>query len=148
MKIYFAGDHAFFHLKKMLVAYVRELGYEGEDLGPYEENHADDYPDFVLPCAERVAREEGAVAIIGGGSGQGEAMCANRVRGARAAVFYGKDATGGYESVVLARAHNDANILSLGARSITEEDAREAVRTFLTTPFSKDERHIRRLAKF
>ncbi len=144
MKIYFAGDHAFFSLKNNLLAYVQELGHEVEDLGPYEEDSADDYPDFVTPCAERVAREEGSVAIIGGGSGQGEVMCANRVKGARAALFYG----GGHDIVRLARTHNNANILSLGARSLTEGEAREAVRTFLETPFSKEERHIRRLSKF
>lgn len=143
-KVYFAGDHAFFELKNLLLPYVRELGYEVEDLGATELDVRDDYPDFVTPCAERVSSEEGSVAIIGGGSGQGEAMCANRIRGARAAVFSG----GSPESVRATRADNDANILSLGARLITEEEAKEAVRMFLTTVFSNDERHARRLAKF
>jgi ribose 5-phosphate isomerase B len=143
-KVYFAGDHAFFPLKQVLVSYVESLGYGVEDMGPYQEDASDDYPDFVVPCAERVAREAESFAIVGGGSGQGEAMCANRVQGVRAVVFYGGDT----QLVRLAREHNNANMLSLGARFATEAEAKEAVRIFLDTPFPRDERHVRRLAKF
>ena len=160
MKVFIATDHTGFILKNVLLEYVRDaLLYEVEDLGAYELNPEDDYPDYVVPCAQKVA-EEGALGIIIGGSGQGEAMAANRVRGARAAVFYGKikaqgaiNAEGappldGCDIVRLAREHNDANLLSLGARFISEEDAKEAVRIFLETPFSGSERHVRRIGKF
>ena len=155
LKIYFASDHAGFELKEKLVAYVGELGYEVEDLGAHTFDADDDYPDFVLPLAQKVADSPDARGIIIGGSGQGEAMCTNRVKGVRAAVFYGPpshEASEGYngslEIVRLAREHNDANVLSLGARFLTEEEAFAAVRQFLETPFSDSPRHARRLAKF
>jgi ribose 5-phosphate isomerase B len=159
-KIYFAADHAGFALKNALIEYVRVSGYEAEDLGAIALDPADDYPDFVTLCAERVAQEPNAFGVIVGGSGQGEAMCANRVRGARAAVFYGEmqvthaleieggRSEDGYDLVRLARRHNNANILSIGARFVSGEDAVEAVRIFLSTSFSDAPRHARRLAKF
>lgn len=159
-KVYIATDHTGFILKESLVAYLRDaLLYDVEDLGAHELNPADDYPDYVVPCAQKAVAQK-ALGIIIGGSGQGEAMAANRIPGARAAVFYGKaqaqgaiNAEGapsldGFDIVRLAREHNDANLLSLGARFITEEDAKEAVRIFLETPFSGNERHIRRIGKF
>ncbi len=158
-KVYLAADHAGFALKHSLAERLRALGYEAEDLGAHALDAQDDYPDFITPCAKKVA-EEGAFGIIIGGSGQGEAMAANRVAGCRAAVFYGSShAVGalseegdrpedGYDIVRLARRHNDANILSLGARFVSEEDAERAARIFLETPFSGDARHERRLAKF
>ncbi|HCI48451.1 MAG TPA: ribose-5-phosphate isomerase [Holosporales bacterium] len=139
MKIYFAGDHAGFELKKDLMSFVKELGNEVEDMGPLKYDPYDDYPDFIIPLAKRVA--ETGFGIVIGGSGQGEAMCANRVKGARAAVYYNGD----IEVVKKSREHNDANILSLGARFLREEDAKAAVKIFLETPFSGDERHIRRI---
>ncbi|MDO8408319.1 MAG: RpiB/LacA/LacB family sugar-phosphate isomerase [bacterium] len=155
LKIYFAGDHAGFDLKNALIESVREAGHEAFDFGPHTLDPADDYPDYVGPCAERVAGEPGSFGIIIGASGEGEAMAANRVKGARAAVFYGPpshsqtDAGGAVLTLIeSARAHNDANILSLGARFVSAEEAEKAVRIFLTTPFSGDERHKRRLAKF
>lgn len=129
------------------------------DLGGNDPDSGDDYPDVIAPCAERVAAE-GALGIVIGGSGQGEAMVANRTRGARSAVFYGPripigaiDADGaedndGYAIVQLARLHNNANILSIGARFVSPEEAAQAVRTFLDTAFSGEERHARRIAKF
>lgn len=159
-KIYFAADHAGFALKQALLEHVRTLGYDVEDLGAFSEDTEDDYPDYVTPLAEKVASEEGARGIIVAGSGQGEAMCANRVKGVRAAVFYGPmrvtaalDIEGGhsedgYDSIRLPRRHNNANVLSIGARFVSGEQADEAVRIFLDTPFSEAERHIRRLAKF
>ncbi|MGD0328371.1 MAG: RpiB/LacA/LacB family sugar-phosphate isomerase [Minisyncoccia bacterium] len=146
-KVYFASDHAGFKLKEELIAYVGELGYAVEDSGAHTFNPEDDYPDFVTPCAQKVARDpsaNGARGIFLGKSGEGEAMCANRIPNIRAAVFYG----GSLEIVRLVREHNDANILSLGAGFIALKEAKEAVKQFLETPFSSSARHARRLAKF
>lgn len=159
-KVYFAADHAGFALKNALIEHVRTRGYEVEDLGAYSLEPDDDYPEYVTPLARRVADELDARGVIIGGSGQGEAMCANRISGARAAVFYGEmkvtaalDIEGGrsedgYDAVRLPRRHNNANILSVGARFVSGEDAEKAVRIFLDTPFSDSPRHTRRLAKF
>ncbi|MBU6214375.1 RpiB/LacA/LacB family sugar-phosphate isomerase [Patescibacteria group bacterium] len=159
-KVYFAADHAGFSLKNALLERVRALGYDAEDLGAFENNPEDDYPDFVTALAERVMREPETRGIIIGGSGQGEAMCANRLRGVRAAVFYGPrrvtaeleiegdHSEDGFDSVRLPRRHNDANVLSIGARFVSGDEADEAVRLFLETPFSKDPRHARRIAKY
>lgn len=159
-KIYFAADHAGFALKNALVKHVHTLGYGVEDMGAFSSDPEDDYPDFVVPLAKRVADEIGARGIIIGGSGQGEAMCANRVPGIRAAVFYGSqrvtsalDIEGGhsedgFDAIRLPRRHQDANILSIGARFISGDEADEAVRIFLETPFSNSPRHTRRIAKF
>lgn len=159
-KIYLAADHAGFDLKQALIEHLKVRGLEVEDLGAASEEAEDDYPDFVTPLAERVAGEPGARGIVIGGSGQGEAMCANRVQGIRAAVFYGPQpvraaleieggrSEDGYDIVRLARRHNDANVLSLAARFISGEEADQAVRIFLETPFSDSPRHARRLAKF
>lgn len=144
MKVYFASDHAGFELKKTLIEHVRGLGYEVEDVGAAEYNVEDDYPDFIAPCAEKVAAEEGSFGVILGKSGQGEAMVANRVKGIRAAVYYG----GSTELITLTREHNNANVLSLGAGFLTPEEAGTVVERFLNTPFSHDDRHVRRLAKF
>ena len=143
MKIYFAGDHAGFELKKDLIEYVKGFGYEVEDLGPFTYDVNDDYPDFVIPLAKRIASEPDSRGVITAGSGQGEVMAANRIRGVPAAVYSG----GRTDIVKLAREHNNANILSIGARFCTEEQAKEAVKLWLETPFSGDERHVRRLQK-
>lgn len=161
MKIYLAGDHAGFRLKKALLAHLPLLGHDVEDLGPHDLNPDDDYPDFVIPLAKRLLTEPNAFGIVCAGSGQGEAMCANRLKGVRAAVFYGKmratealDAEGGhskdgFDPVRLARRHNNANLLSIGSRFVSPDDANEAVHVFLTTSFDTDsERHSRRLLKF
>src|SRR3989344_3178063 len=159
-KVFFASDHAGFALKNALIEHVRTLGYDIEDLGASSLDLGDDYPDFMTPLAKRVAAEQDARGIIVGGSGQGEAMCVNRVPGVRAAVFYGPrrvtaalDIEGGhsedgYDCVRLPRRHNDANVLSVGARFVSGDDADKAVRIFLETPFSGSPRHARRLAKF
>jgi ribose 5-phosphate isomerase B len=144
MTIYFAADHAGFELKETLLAYVRDtLGFEVEDLGAYALDPQDDYPVFMKAAADAVAEDPlSRRAIILGGSGQGEAMAANRVSGVRAAVYYG----GPSDILRLSREHNDANVLSLGARFLDENDAKEAVRLWLSTEFSGDERHARRIA--
>jgi ribose 5-phosphate isomerase B len=159
-KVFIASDHAGFALKQVVVGYLQELGHEVTDIGPAALEPGDDYPVLIYPCAEAVAQSEGiALGIIIGSSGQGEAMVANRVPTIRAAVFYGEshasggvDAEGtpgtdGYDIVRLARMHNSANILSLGARFITEEQAKRAVEIFLTTAFSTNERHQRRVTE-
>jgi ribose 5-phosphate isomerase B len=142
-KIYLASDHAGYELKEALGPFLSERGYEVEDLGPAELDPADDYPDYLMMLGRHVAGEKGTMGVGIGGSGQGEAIAANRVKGARAAVFYG----GPDEIIKLSREHNDANILSLGARFLTQEQAKNAVILWLTTPFSNDERHARRIAK-
>lgn len=165
MKVFVAADHAGFALKNALLEHVRMLGYEATDMGAFVQKPDDDYPDFMTPLAERVAQENARVAdcargVVVGGSGQGEAMCCNRVKGIRAAVFYGSrpvtaalDVEGGrsedgYDVVRLSRRHNDANVLSIGGRFVSGAEADEAVRLFLETPFSDSPRHARRLAKF
>lgn len=159
-KLFIASDHAGFALKQALIEHLGTLGYDLTDIGPSALNPDDDYPDFVTPLAKRVANEVGARGIIIGGSGQGEAMCANRVEGVRAAVFYGEmkvtaaleieggRSEDGYDLVRLARRHNNANVLSIGARFVSGKEAEEAVHLFLETPFSDSPRHARRLAKF
>ncbi len=154
-KVYLAGDHGGYALKESLKPFLVDLGYEVEDCGASSLDTTDDYPDFIVPCAKKVAENPGSFGIVIGASGQGEAMVANRVPGARAAVYYGAPAhtqtdSDGRELDIIAstRDHNDANVLSLGARFISEEEAKEVVRRFLTTAFSGNERHVRRLAKF
>lgn len=141
MKIYIGSDHAGFELKEKLKIFIKELGYEIEDKGAFNLDNEDDYPDFIIPVAKEVALNPDFFGIILGGSGEGEQISANKVDGVRAIEYYG----GNLEIVRLGREHNDANILSLGARFIGEVEAKEAVRIFIETPFSNDERHVRRL---
>lgn len=160
MRVYFASDHAGFLLKQKLMAYVSGRGLAIEDLGPYAVDPEDDYPDFVARLAAKVSSEPESRGIVIGGSGQGEAMAANRVLGVRALLYYGParaqapvdaegaDSVDGFDIVRLARRHNNANVLSLGARFLTEEDACAATRVFLETDFLNSPRHVRRIAKF
>ncbi len=146
MKIYIGSDHAGYELKEKLKIFLKESGHEVTDKGAFKLDSDDDFPDFIIPVAEAVAEGpelEERRGIILGGSGEGEAMSANRIDGVRATEYYGGDP----EIIKVSREHNDANILSLGARFVTEEEAEEAVRLFLETKFSGDERHIRRLKK-
>lgn len=144
MKIYLGGDHAGFELKKKLIAFIKdELHFDAIDEGPHEYNEGDDYPDFVSLVAKSVQSDTESLGIVLGASGQGEAMCANRFKGVRATVYYG----GNLEIIKLSREHNNANILSLGARFLSEEEAKEAVRLWLETKFLEDERHVRRINK-
>jgi ribose 5-phosphate isomerase B len=143
MKIYIGSDHAGYELKKKLKIYIKGLGHEVEDKGAFSFEPTDDYPDFIIPVAEAVAKDENSFGIILGGSGEGEQISANKVDGIRAIEYYG----GNLEIVKLGREHNDANILSLGARFVNKEEAKEAVKLFLETKFSEDERHIRRINK-
>lgn len=145
MKIYFATDHAGFELKNELLEYVSsELGFEVVDEGAHEYNKNDDYPDFMHKAARAVSENpENRRAIILGGSGQGEAMVANRYKNVRAVVYYGGESS----IITLSREHNNANVLSLGARFITVEEARQAVASWLSQQFTADERHVRRIQK-
>lgn len=145
-KIFIGTDHAGFGLKESLKAFLGTLGYNVEDKGTFSEEPCD-YPDFIYPVARAVAQDRQSKGIILGGSGQGEAMAANRVKGIRATVCYGGSKSAITDIVRLSRQHNDANILSFGARFITEKDARMAVKLWLETPFPGEERHKRRIAK-
>lgn len=151
-KIHIAADHAGFELKQALMPFLRDMGYEVKDFGAAEFNGEDDYPDFIAPLAREISQSGGVEqGIVIGGSGQGEAIVANRFRHVRAVVFNGQYQPGGDRHVPLevktAREHNDANVLSLGARFLSQAEAQEAVKIFLEIPFSEDERHIRRLKK-
>lgn len=148
MRIYLGTDHAGFDLKEKVKKFLEEKGYEVADLGAFAFNQNDDYPDFIMPVAKSIAHDlkEGKESrgIIFGGSGQGEAMAANRVDGVRAAVYYGGPA----DIVTLSREHNNANVLSLGARFVSEQEGLDAVKLWLETAFSGDDRHVRRIMKF
>lgn len=144
MKIYFASDHAGFELKNELLAFVQNAGYQTEDCGSFEYENEDDYPDFIKKASEAVSKDsENSKAIILGGSGQGEAIVANKFSGVRAVVFYGGD----LNIIKLSREHNDANILSIGARFVSVNDAKDVVMLWLETSFSGEERHKRRINK-
>ncbi len=144
MKIHIGTDHAGFELKNKLVEYLQKLGHEIIDHGAFSFDPADDYPDFVTPVAHAVAMDMNSFGIVLGGSGQGEAMVANRFEGVRALEYYG----GNLAIIPLGREHNNANILSLGARFVTDDEAYEAVKLFIETDFSGDERHVDRINKF
>ena len=162
MKIYIGSDHAGYKYKEELRTYLSEVFLDAEivDKGAFGLNEDDDYPDFITPVATAVAEDGDSFGIILGGSGQGEAMCANRVRGVRAIVFYGEEmptsevemsgrkSIDSFEIVKLGRMHNNANILSIGARFVSLDEAKFATELFLKTEFSKEERHTRRINKF
>lgn len=144
MKIYLGADHAGFELKEKLKSYLTDLGHDVEDKGAFSFVSDDDYPDFVMPVAESVSSDKESLGVVLGGSGQGEAMVANRVKGVRAIEYYG----GNLDIIRLGREHNNANIISLGARFVSEAEAMNAVKIFLDTPFSNEERHVRRISKY
>lgn len=138
------ADHAGFVLKEQIKNFLTTEGFKVEDQGAFALDETDDYPDIIKMVTRRVASNpEDFVGIIFGGSGQGEAIMANRLPGVRAVVYYG----GSSEIVRLSRDHNDANVLSVGARFVTFEELAPLVKLWLTTPFSGAERHLRRLQK-
>lgn len=151
MKIFIGTDHAGFVLKEKLVTLLKVQGHEVVDKGAYEYNEGDDYPDFVIPVAREVSKDpENTRGIILGATGQGEALAANKFPHVRAVVYYGRAncvVDDEADIIVRSREHNNANILSLAARYLTEDDMSEAVNRWLITPFSQGERHIRRLGK-
>ena len=144
--IILASDHAGFELKEAVKKFLQEKGYEIDDVGAQTLIPDDDYPEYMIKAAMKVAQnaQNGSAqtkAIIFGKSGQGEAMVANRFPGVRAAVYYG----GNEEIIKLSREHNDANVLSIGAGFVSEDEAKKTVEMWLETPFSGDERHRRRI---
>ena len=140
MRVHIATDHAAFELKEFLVGKLTEAGYEVVDHGASTYDALDDYPDFIVPCAHAVAKEKG-LGIVLGGSGNGEQIMANKVRGIRAILAYNVDIAR------LGREHNDANVISLGGRMQSLDEAWQMVEVFLTTPFSGEGRHQRRIDK-
>ena len=144
MKIIIGSDHAGYELKGKLKKYLIKLGYECEDVGANKFEPLDDYPDFVIPLAEKVANNlKDTRGVFLGGSGQGEAMLANKVKGIRAALYYG----GTLDIIELSRTHNDANILSLGARFLSEAEAKKTIKLWLDIQFLGEEKHKRRIEK-
>lgn len=143
MTIYFASDHAGFELKQGLVEFIKTIGFDAVDVGPdsYDEN--DDYPDTISKAAELVSQNPEDRAIVIGGSGQGEAMVCNIYPNVRATVYYG----GSMEIINLSRAHNNANILSIGSRFVDQNQIGEVVRQWILAQFSNDTKHLRRIKK-
>jgi len=139
MRVYLGSDHAGFELKAALLSRLSATGHEVIDCGPAEYQPADDYPPYCIATAQRVVADAGSLGVVIGGSGNGEQIAANKVRGVRAALAYNA------ETATLARQHNDANVLGLGARMHSTDEAISIVETFLGTPFSGDPRHVRRI---
>jgi ribose 5-phosphate isomerase B len=139
VRVYLGSDHAGFELKATLVAALEKAGHEPVDCGPHTYHADDDYPVYVLRAAKSVISDPGSLGIVIGGSGNGEQIAANKVAGIRAAVAWTTD------TATLARQHNDANVLSLGARQYSTDEAVSWALAFIETPFSEDPRHVRRL---
>ena len=139
MRVHIGSDHAGFDLKNYLAMALRTDGHDVVDHGPEAYDAEDDYPVYCIPAAEAMVAEAGSLCVVVGGSGNGEQIAANKVTGTRAALAYNLD------TAKLGRQHNDANVISIGARMHSEEEALELVRMFLATPFSGDERHARRI---
>jgi len=157
--IYIGSDHTGFELKEKIRIFLSEFGYEVEDCGAFEVNKDDDYPDFISKVAIAVSGNKESKGIVIGGSGQGEAMLANKFKGVRCALFYspavakksvdisGRESDDSFEIIKLSREHNDSNVLALSARFLSEEEALEAVKVFLDSPFTNEPRHLRRIEK-
>ena len=139
MRIHIGSDHAGLDFKNRIIDHLRAKGHDVTDHGPHSFDPLDDYPVFCIPAAEAVAKDPGSFGIVLGGSGNGEQMAANKVKGIRAALVWS------LETAKLAREHNDANVISLGGRMHDENFCLELVDTFLATPFTGDERHVRRI---
>jgi ribose 5-phosphate isomerase B len=140
MRVYLGSDHAGFELKADLIAWLRQAGHEPVDCGPSSYVPDDDYPVYVMRAARGVADDPGSLGIVIGGSGNGEQIASNKIPGIRAALAWTQ------ETAQLARQHNDANVLSLGARMYSSTDAIGFAKVFVETPFSQEARHARRLA--
>jgi ribose 5-phosphate isomerase B len=141
VRVYLGSDHAGYELKQRLVEHINALGHEAIDCGPPAYDAEDDYPPYVLRAASRTVADPGSLGIVLGGSGNGEAIAANKVRGVRCAVAFSDD------TARLAREHNDANVLSLGARMYDDATASRFVELFLSTAFSNEPRHVRRIGQ-
>ncbi|MET8908190.1 ribose-5-phosphate isomerase [Micromonospora sp. NPDC004551] len=141
MRVYLGSDHAGFELKVHLANHLAKQGYEVVDVGPHAFDPDDDYPAFCLHTGQRVVDDAGSLGVVIGGSGNGEQIAANKVAGIRAALAWNID------TAQLAREHNDANIIAVGARQHTLDEATALVEAFLATPFSGNPRHARRIAQ-
>lgn len=141
MRIHIGSDHAGLDFKNELITHLVMGGHDVTDHGPYEYDALDDYPDFCIPCAQAVAKDPTSLGIVLGGSGNGEQMAANKVKGIRAALVWS------IETAKLAREHNNANVISIGGRMHEADFVKLLIDTFIATPFSNDERHIRRIEK-
>lgn len=145
MRVHLGCDHAGLELKEHLIAWLTDQGHEPVDHGPFRYDAADDYPVFCLRAAEGVAREraegQDSLGVVIGGSGNGEQMAANKVAGIRCALVWSE------ETAALAREHNDANVVSVGGRMHTLEEMTRFVEVFLGTPFTGEERHVRRIGQ-
>ncbi|MGC5329725.1 ribose-5-phosphate isomerase [Micromonospora sp. DT62] len=141
MRVYLGSDHAGFELKVHLVNHLTKEGHDVVDVGPHAFDPDDDYPAFCLHTGDQVVADEGSLGVVIGGSGNGEQIAANKVAGVRAALAWSID------TAQLAREHNDANVVAVGARQHTLDEATAIVEAFLTTPFSGNERHARRIAQ-
>ncbi len=141
MRIHIGSDHAGLEFKNELVTHLVANGHDVTDHGPYEYDALDDYPDFCIPCAEAVAKDATSLGIVLGGSGNGEQIAANKVKGVRAALVWS------IETAKLAREHNNANVISVGQRLHSADFVKELIDTFIATKFPGDERHVRRIEK-
>ncbi|TDB76353.1 ribose-5-phosphate isomerase [Micromonospora sp. KC723] len=141
MRVYLGSDHAGFELKVHLANHLAKQGYEVVDVGPHAFDPDDDYPAFCLHTGQRVVDDPGSLGVVIGGSGNGEQIAANKVAGVRAALAWN------VETAQLGREHNDANVVAVGARQHTLDEATALVEAFLTTAFSGNDRHARRIAQ-
>ena len=141
MRIHIGSDHAGLEFKNELITHLVMNGHDVTDHGPYEYDALDDYPDFCIPCAEAVAKDSTSLGIVLGGSGNGEQISANKVKGIRAALVWS------LETAKLAREHNNANVISVGQRQHTAQEVKDFIDLFLATKFPGDERHVRRIQK-
>ena len=141
MRVYLGSDHAGYELKVQLANYLAKQGYEVVDVGPHQFDPDDDYPVFCLHTGVRVVADPGSLGVVIGGSGNGEQIAANKVAGVRAALAWSVD------TARLSRQHNDANVVSIGARQHTLDEATAIVEAFLSAPFSNADRHSRRIAQ-
>jgi ribose 5-phosphate isomerase B len=139
VRVYLGSDHAGFELKTFLVQHLTNLRHDVVDVGPYVFDPDDDYPPFCIEAARRVVADPGSLGVVIGGSGNGEQISANKVLGCRAALAWST------ETARLAREHNDAQVVGIGARMHAPAEAAEIVETFLATPFSGGDRHVRRI---
>ncbi|MEJ6618019.1 MAG: ribose-5-phosphate isomerase [Candidatus Planktophila sp.] len=139
MRLHIGSDHAGLELKSELIEHLVSSGHDVTDHGPYEYDALDDYPVFCIPAAEAAAKDPASLGIIIGGSGNGEQMAANKVKGVRAALAWS------IETAKLGKEHNNANVIAIGGRMHSIAECKEIIDTFIATPFSNDERHIRRI---
>lgn len=141
MRIHIGSDHAGLELKSALIAYLETKGHDITDHGPHEFDALDDYPDFCIPTGLATVADIGSLGIVLGGSGNGEQIAANKVKGVRAALAWS------VETAKLAREHNDANVVGIGGRMHSIDECKAIIDAFIQTPFTNDERHIRRINK-